>query len=55
MTRISKKAKRRAICPKRRRPAFAEKTGPKKDNLPEGYRAHENALAHENIFIPKVK
>lgn len=55
MTRMSKQAKRRAKCPKKRLPSFALKTGPKKDNLSEGYRVHENTAPHETCFIPKVR
>lgn len=55
MTRMSKQSKRRAICPKKRKASFAEKTGPKKDNLELGYRVVENALDSKTIFIPKVK
>lgn len=57
MTRISKQNQRRAVSP--RRPSVAStKTGPKKDNLPKGYREHENTFKCEgrtNIFIPKIK
>jgi len=57
MTRISKKAIRRATCPrKHRKPAV--KTGPKKDNLPAGFKTHENAADNElakKVFIPKIK
>jgi len=55
MTRISKQAERRAICPKKRRPSFAKKTGPKKDNFVKGYKEHENVAQNQNVFIPKVK
>ena len=55
MVRISKKAERRAQSPRKRRYSFAEKTGAKKDNLSKGYKEHENALASETVFIPKVK
>lgn len=54
MTRMSKQSQRRAVSP--RRPSKpAKKTGPKKDNLPLGYKAHENALAGSSVFIGKVK
>ena len=55
MTRIAKQAERRAICPKKRRPSFAAKSGPKKDNLAVGYRVHENAVENKSVFIGKVK
>jgi hypothetical protein len=55
MTRVSKKIERRAISPrKHKNPSI--KTGPKKDNLPKGYKSHDNAFSGEgNIFIPKIK
>ncbi len=57
MTRISKKAQRRAVSPrKHRNPAV--KTGPKKDQLPLGYKEHGNALEGDvagQAFIPKIK
>lgn len=56
MVRISKQAERRAKCPHRPRPP-AVKTGPKKDKLPEGYKAHASAVTDaalsQKIFIPK--
>ncbi len=55
MTRISKQGKRRAICPRRLTPAFAPKTGPKKDQLAAGYKVQENACPSEKRFIAKVK
>lgn len=55
MTRISKQAKRRSICPKKRQFCFDSKTGPKKDNLPSGFKEKSNATTIKNIFIPKVK
>lgn len=56
MVRISKQQERRQKSPKRRR-APAIKTGPKKDNLPEGYKVHRNAIEDQTglIFIPKIK
>jgi len=56
MVRISKQAERRQKSPHRCRPP-SPKTGPKKDNLPEGYKAHANAIegdAAKNSFIPKI-
>lgn len=57
MVRLSKQTKKRAVS--RRRPAPpAKKTGPKKDNLPQGYRLHANAIEGDlaqNLFIPKIK
>ncbi len=55
MTRMSKQGKRRAVCPRRLAPAFAAKTGPKKDQLAAGYKVHENACSKEKRFIAKVK
>ena len=57
MVRISKQGKRRSVSPRKRR-APSEKTGPKEDNLPEGFKQHENALegdASNQYFIPKIK
>lgn len=55
MTRISKKAQRRAVSPRKPKKG-AQKTGSKKDNLPQGYKVHENAFTgEENVFIPKIK
>ncbi|MCB1111804.1 MAG: hypothetical protein H7A37_08130 [Chlamydiales bacterium] len=57
MTRISKKAERRAQSPRRRK-APSVKTGPKQDNLPQGFKPHENAFEGElaqTAFIPKIK
>ncbi|MFZ0565227.1 MAG: hypothetical protein WAM28_03495 [Chlamydiales bacterium] len=55
MTRVGKKAERRAISPrKNKRPS--PKTGPKKDNLPLGYKPLENALSEEgSTYIAKIK
>lgn len=56
MTRMSKQGKKRHVSP--RRPKLSSvKTGPKKDNLPEGFKLHENAApaAFMNTrFIPKI-
>lgn len=57
MVRISKQQERRSQSPKKRK-APATKTGPKKDNLSLGYKAHANALegvAAESFFIPKIQ
>jgi hypothetical protein len=57
MVRISKQAKKRAVS--HRRPARpAKKTGPKQNNLPQGYKLHDNAIEGDlaqNLFIPKIK
>lgn len=57
MVRISKQAERRAVS--RRRPSSpSEKTGPRADALPLGYKEHANALegtAAKKAFIPKIK
>lgn len=56
MVRISKQSERRAKCPHRPRPP-SPKTGSKKDNLAEGYKAHQNAVEDaaisQKIFIAK--
>lgn len=57
MTRKSKQWERRSVSPrKNKKPSI--KTGPKKDNLPAGYRLHANALAGTALagsaFIPKL-
>jgi hypothetical protein len=57
MVRISKQNERRAQSPHRPRRSKA-KTGPLKDNLPLGFKNHENALEGQNgamAFIPKIK
>lgn len=55
MTRIGKKAERRGRSPRKHR-APSKKTGPLKDNLPLGFKQHENALGKEaTVFIAKVK
>ena len=57
MTRIGKKEERRNQSPRKpRRPS--PKTGPKKDNLPLGFREHANTVtgdAAQTCFIPKLK
>lgn len=56
MTRVSKQGKRRHVSP--RKPSVpGKKTGPKKDALEFGYRAHVNAVVADSIsnrFIPKL-
>lgn len=58
MTRMSKDSERRGVSPRRPKRA-GKKSGPKKDNTPEGYRVHPNALEGtalgSMIFISKVK
>lgn len=57
MVRMSKQGERRHRFP-RKRQAPSEKTGSLKDNLPEGFKAHPNALEGDIsklAFIPKVK
>lgn len=54
MTRISKKSERRGISPRKTKNP-SPKTGPKKDNLSKGFKAHENASPEGNVFIPKIK
>lgn len=58
MTRMSKQWERRHQNPKRRKKLLPAKTGPKKDNLPEGYKPLENAVPAELsnlLFIAKIK
>lgn len=54
MTRMSKPAKRRNQSPRKRHYNRFEKTGAKKDNLPEGYKVHENAVDPSIGFFPKA-
>lgn len=58
MTRMSKQSEKRAVSPRRRKPP-QPKTGPLKDNLPLGYKQHQNALEKKElsqiVFIPKIK
>ena len=57
MVRISKQNQRRAVS-RRKHKKPSEKTGPKKDNLPNGFKEHSNALEggfSSQIFIPKIK
>lgn len=54
MTRMSKQSERRNQSPRKRR-AASPKTGPKKDNLPEGYRVHDNSVSgNTQVFIAKI-
>ncbi|NGX56109.1 MAG: hypothetical protein K1060chlam5_00344 [Candidatus Anoxychlamydiales bacterium] len=55
MTRIGKKEERKNVSPRKRRYKIEKKTGPKKDNLKNGYKEHENALKEEYAYIPKIK
>ena len=52
MTRMSKQGERRNKCPKKSKYP-SPKTGPKKDQLPKGYKEHANALTSQNTFISK--
>lgn len=55
MTRMSKQGKRRAVSPRKHKNPSV-KSGSKKDQLPLGYKEHENALKGvENVFIAKIK
>ena len=55
MTRLGKKEERRNRSPRKHK-APAKKTGPLKDNLPEGFKLQKNALGQKaNAFIGKVK
>jgi hypothetical protein len=55
MTRPSKQEQRRMVCPRKLKCSFAKKTGPKKDNLPHGYKPLENSVKNNHVFIAKVK
>lgn len=57
MVRISKQGQRRNRFPRKHR-APSVKTGSQQDNLPNGFKAHPNALEGDlakMVFIPKVK
>ncbi|MBI5273918.1 MAG: hypothetical protein HY860_02555 [Chlamydiales bacterium] len=54
MTRMSKQGERRAMSP-RKRHYPAKKTGPKKENLPNGYKEQVNAANSKDFFIPTIK
>lgn len=57
MTRQSKQGERRARSPRRPR-GPAAKTGPKKDNLSNGFKEHVNALEGKlakTMFISKIR
>ena len=57
MVRISKQSERRHRFPRKHR-APSTKTGPVKDNLPEGFKTHANAIEGDlakMAFIPKIK
>ncbi|CAM0117164.1 hypothetical protein [Rhabdochlamydiaceae symbiont of Dictyostelium giganteum] len=56
MVRMSKQSERRAKSPHRPR-SKATKTGPKKDDLPQGFKFHATAIGDSSLstklFIPK--
>lgn len=58
MVRISKQEERRSVSHHRCR-APVKKTGPKKENLPFGYKVHDNVVqddaVRQSTFIPKIK
>jgi len=57
MVRISKQAERRSRFPRKNR-APSVKTGSQKDNLPNGFKGHANAVEGDlaqMVFIPKIK
>lgn len=57
MVRISKQAERRSQYPRKHRKP-SQKTGPLKDNLPNGFNEHKNALEGEaaaTAYISKIK
>jgi hypothetical protein len=57
MVRISKQAEKRRRSPRKCR-APSVKTGPRKDNLPKGFKEHQNAVGGdlaEKVYIPKIR
>jgi hypothetical protein len=57
MVRMSKQGERRHRFPRKNR-APSAKTGPLKDQLPNGYKAHSNAVEGDiaaMVFIAKIK
>jgi hypothetical protein len=57
MVRISKQAEKRNRFPRKHRNP-SEKTGPLVDNLPNGFKKHDNAVEGDlatAVFIPKIK
>jgi len=57
MVRISKQSERRHRYPRKHR-APSAKTGPLKDQLPGGFKAHPNAIEGDLaklVFIPKIR
>ena len=57
MVRISKQEERRNQSPRKHRNP-SQKTGPLKDNLPNGFKEHANALeggVEKLAFIPKIR
>ena len=58
MVRQSKQGERRNQSPRKRHPNLSVKTGPKKDNLPLGYKEKANAIEGDlstKLYIPKIK
>jgi hypothetical protein len=57
MVRISKQSEKRHRFPRKHR-APSAKTGSLKDNIPNGYKTHGNAVEGDLatlVFIPKIK
>ncbi|MBA3721755.1 MAG: hypothetical protein H0W88_05080 [Parachlamydiaceae bacterium] len=57
MVRISKQEERRSRFPRKHRKPTA-KTGALKDNLPNGFKDHANAIEGDlakQMFIPKIR
>lgn len=57
MTRMSKQAERREKSPRRTK-APQPKTGPKKENLPGGFKEQKNTVSGDIskiAYIPKIK
>lgn len=57
MVRMSKQGERRAKFPRKTK-SPSPQTGSRKDNLPSGFKTHDNAIGGDlagKAFIPKIK
>ncbi|WP_201456720.1 hypothetical protein [Chlamydia sp. 17-3921] len=52
MTRMSKQARRRAQCPKKRKPKYAIHHPEAAPRI--AYKVHENTLNSVSVYIPKI-
>ncbi|AGW37741.1 hypothetical protein CPE1_0242 [Chlamydia pecorum PV3056/3] len=52
MTRMSKQARRRATCPKKRKPKYAIVHPAPAPRV--AYKVHENVVDSVSVFIPKI-